>query len=204
MTPVETVTRLAEAGDLVRAAEVLGDAFADYPWTRWTVDPTDHEQRIIELQRIALEHFALPFGAAAVAVADGQIHAVAAWSDSSAIAAGGVDEAVAARVATLEGSRHHASVSAERQVEDLRPKHRHLFLGTVGTSRSMQGRGLATKTLSPLLHASDNMGLDVWLETSSESNVDFYRNLGFEIDGHLVVDGGGPPVWAMCRRSARR
>jgi hypothetical protein len=40
----------------------------------------------------------------------------------------------------------------------------------------------------------------VWLETSSESNVSFHRRLGLEVDGHLVIQGGGPDVWIMARQ----
>ena len=83
---VETITRIAGASDVDRAAAVLADAFADYPWTPWTVDAADHRRRIIALQRIALEHFALPFGAVAVNFVDGAMCSVAAWSDSAAVA----------------------------------------------------------------------------------------------------------------------
>jgi ribosomal protein S18 acetylase RimI-like enzyme len=204
MSRVETVTRLADASDLDRAAEVLGDAFADYPWTRWTVDHSEHRRRIIALQRIALEHFALPFGAISVSTVAGEIRSVAAWSDSAAVSAGNVDVAIQTQVAELEGSRHDASKVADRQVERLRPQKRHLHLGTVGTTRTMQGCGLATKTLAPLIQASDDAAIEVWLETSSESNVSFYRRLGFEVEGHLAIQGGGPDVWVMARRPVAR
>ncbi len=204
MDRVETVTRLADASDLDRAAEVLGDAFADYPWTRWTVDPSDHQRRIVALQRIALEHFALPFGAISVSSVDGEIQSVAAWSDSAAVSAGNVDVAIQTRVADLEGDRHDASKLADRQVETLRPEKRHLYLGAVGTTRTMQGCGLATSTLAPLIQASDDIAIEVWLETSSESNVSFYRRLGFEVEGHLDIQSGGPAVWVMARRPVTR
>jgi hypothetical protein len=44
MIRAEIVMRQADSSDLDRAAEVLGDAFADYPWTRWAVDSSDHER----------------------------------------------------------------------------------------------------------------------------------------------------------------
>lgn len=204
MIPVEIVTRRADSSDLDRAAEVLGDAFADYPWTRWTVDSSDHQRRIIALQRIALEHFAFEFGEISVGVVAGEIQSVAAWSDSAAVSAGTVDEAVQRQVAGLEGSRHEASKAAERQVEPLHPNKQHLYLGAIGTSRAMQGRGLATKTLTPLLQVSDDRALEVWLETSSQSNVEFYRRLGFDVADHLVIEGGGPDVWVMSRQPGRK
>ncbi len=204
MKGVEAVTRFADLDDLDRAAEVLGDAFADYPWTRWTVDASEHRRRIIALQRIALEHVALPFGAVSVTTLAGEIHSVAAWNDSAALSVGNVAASVPTRVAELEGRRHEAARSADHQVEPLRPQKRHLYLGTVGTSQTMQGRGLATKTLEPLLDAADHDAAEVWLETSSESNVNFYRRLGFDVENHLVIRGGGPAVWVMSRQPVTR
>ena len=61
-----------------------------------------------------------------------------------------------------------------------------------------------TKTLAPLIQASDDADIEVWLETSSESNVSFYRRLGFEVEGHLAIQGGGPDVWVMARRPVAR
>src|SRR6516225_4503597 len=45
--------RRAVAADLDAAAAVLADAFADYPWTRWTVDSRRHIERVEGLQRLA-------------------------------------------------------------------------------------------------------------------------------------------------------
>ena len=53
-------TRPLTAVDVDRASDVLGLAFADYPWTRWVVDGRDHVGRITELQRLFLQHLALP------------------------------------------------------------------------------------------------------------------------------------------------
>ncbi len=197
---MEIVTRPASVSDLDAAAEVLGDAFADYPWTRWTVDPIDHRARIVALQRLDLENFALPFGGVSVTTVGGQIQSVAAWLDTASVSAATVDPAVEARSIELEGSRYDASRAAERQVEGLRPSDRHLYLGTVGTATAAQGHGLATKTLAPLLRAGSDGALDVWLETSSQSNVDFYRRLGFAVAEHVIIDSGGPSVWVMVRQ----
>lgn len=194
------VTRFADSNDLDRAAEVLGEAFADYPWTRWTVDPADHQRRIVALQRIALEHFALRFGGVSVSTVDGEIRSVVAWNDSEAASASDLDAAVVHQVAELEGSRHDASKLAEHQVEGFLPNERHLYLATVGTSPMMQGQGLATKTLAPLLQAADGSGLEVWLETSRASNAEFYERRGFEVTSTFAIGGGGPTVWVMSRK----
>jgi GNAT superfamily N-acetyltransferase len=97
----------------------------------------------------------------------------------------------------LEAGR--PSIAAERQLADWRPAQRHLYLGTVGTVPAMRGRGLARRTLSPTLTLADNECIPAFLETSAESNIDFYSTLHFEVIDHRRLADGGPNVWAMLR-----
>ncbi len=188
--------------DLDRAAIVLGAAFAEYAWTRWTVDPVDHQSRITDLQRLTLEHVGLVFGEAWVTTWNGIIESVAVWTDSATINHRVANPAADQHAAELEGSRHEASIAAERQVADWRPTQRHLHLGTVGTMPAMRGRGLATATLLPMLSSADREQIPAFLETSSESNIDFYSVLQFEVIDHRRLADGGPDVWAMLRKPA--
>ena len=70
--------------DLDRAAIVRGEAFAEYAWTRWTVDAVDHQSRITGVQRLTLEHLGLAFGEVWVTTCNGIIESVALWTDSAA------------------------------------------------------------------------------------------------------------------------
>lgn len=196
---MDVVVRRAAEVDLDGAASVLADAFADYAWTRWTVDADDHHRRIEALQRLSLEVFGLLFGEVWVAEADGEIACVAAWNDSGAIDGTRIPADFAETVRELEGDRHHASLEASRVLDPLRPSGRQLFLGVVGTAPSMQRKGLAERTLAPLLAASRALHLPVVLETSSASNVAFYERLGFATVAHAVLSEGGPEVWVMER-----
>ena len=76
-------TRRAGFDDLGRASEVLGEAFAGYPWTRWTVDSDDHQARITRLHLLALENLGMPFGEVWLSTVDGTIQSVAVWMDSA-------------------------------------------------------------------------------------------------------------------------
>ncbi len=198
--PVQMETRRGTRVDLDRASEVLGEAFADYPWTRWTVDPENHLLRITALQRLALQHYGLPFGQVWVSTVDGVVHSVAVWMDSAVVVPTTVDEQLHPLMVTLEGSRHDASLAAQHDVRDWRPDRRHYYLGTIGTTPAMQGRGLARATLTPTLTLADDEGVCAFLETSSASNVAFYSKLGFEVADHRRIGGGGPDVWAMLRQ----
>jgi len=198
--PVQIEVRPGSLSDLDRASEMLGEAFADYAWERWTVDPDDHLRRLIQLFRISIRLYGLPFGQMWVGLVDDVVHSAAMWMDSAIVIPSDVHERVRLVSAELEGVRHEASVAAEREVAGRRPKERHFYLATVGTAPAMQRRGLASAVLLPGLRTADEEGVYAFLETSSESNVAFYSRLGFEVADHHQISGGGPDVWAMLRR----
>jgi GNAT superfamily N-acetyltransferase len=191
-------TRPATGAELDRAAGVLGEAFADYPWTRWTVDPVDHQQRITALQRVALEHYGFPYGQVWVTASGDRLHTVAVWLDSAIDVPAAVQALVSDATARLEGSRHGAAIAAEAEISGWRPGGRHFLLAMIGTVPSMQRRGLAALTLAPVLASLDDEGIDAFLETSSQSNVDLYTGFGFRVVDHRRI-GGGLDVWAMIR-----
>ncbi|MEI6701748.1 MAG: N-acetyltransferase [Actinomycetota bacterium] len=193
-------TRPATINDLERASEVLADAFSDYLWTRWTIDPEDHGERIRLLQFDALRFLGLPLGLVTVTSVDGVIQSVAVWMSSETGESDSVHAQLMTRRAELEGSRHPASLAADMALADLRPLVPHLYLGTVGTSRQFQRQGLGRATLLPGIESADRDGLACYLETSARSNVSFYELLRFEIVGHRQIEGG-PEVWAMLRPS---
>ena len=197
---MEVGIRRARLADIDPASVVLGEAFADYAWTRWTVDPDDHVRRVTELQRLALRSVGFAFGRVWVGTAGGVITSVAVWMDSHVVVPPEVHEDTHLVTAGLEGCRHEASVAAQREVEGWRPKPRHYYLAVVGTAPAMQGRGLATAVLRPGLAAADAENLCAFLETSSASNLAFYGRLGFEATDHRRISGGGPDVWAMLRQ----
>ena len=198
--------RRAGHADVEAASWVLADAFADYPWTRWTVDSDRHLERVQGLQRLAMDRIALPYGEVWVACDDGDnVMSVAVWMPPSSAAPASVLNEVAAAQATLEGSRHEASVKAEACVAGLRPTTPHFYLGAVGTRRDRQREGLGTAVLTPILDRADREDEPVFLETSALENVHFYAGLGFVTISETDVPEGGPHVWMMMRdRSSTR
>ena len=178
---MDVEVRRANDADLDRAAVVLGEAFADYPWTTWTVDPDDHLRRITELQRIALRSYGLGFGQVWVCLVDGIVECAVGWMDSSVEVPASVREQTAPLTAGLEGANHPASVAAQQQIRRWRPERRHYYLATVGTSPLAQRRGVASAVLLPMLAKAQDEQVCAFLETSS----------------------GGPDVWAMLKRPSR-
>lgn len=189
------VVRRANETDVDAACKVLAEAFSDYPWTRWTVDASEHVQRIESLQRLFMERVALPYGEVWVAVEeDDTVVSVAMWSLPATVVPSSVSGAIGADRVRLEGSRFGASVAAEEAVALLRPTRPHYYLGAVGTRTDRQRMGLGAAVLNPVLVRSVKERVDVYLETSSRANVGFYRRLGFGIVGELTIAGGGGGV----------
>ena len=154
LSPVRIETRRGHAS-MDRASEVLGEAFADYPWTRWTVDPEDHLRRVTALQRLALQHYGLPFGQVWVSAVDGVVHSVAVWMDSAVhVPARSMSSYVRAwshsRVrATMRRSQPSAASGLATGTAPLPPRRGR-------NDARMQGRGLARAALAPVLTVADD------------------------------------------------
>jgi GNAT superfamily N-acetyltransferase len=198
----EPEVRCARLDDIDEASEVLSAAFADYAWTRWSVDDDEHLWRIRSLQRLAMAELALPYGQIWLSVDGGSIVSVAVWMEPNPPVPPNVLASVAARSADLEGSRHTQSAAAEAAVASLRPAAPHYYLGAVGTRPDRQGEGFGCAALQPVLTAADEDGVAAYLETSTASNVQFYEHLGFRISAETDVPDGGPHVWAMVRATS--
>lgn len=193
--------RRGTLGDAAGATAVLAEAFADSPWTRWTVDPERHTERIRSLQLLVMERAVLTFGELWVATVGAGIVGAAMWMHPDRVPHSAVWSSMGGETAALEGSRHAASVMAEEELAFLRPTSRHYYLGAVGVDPARQGHGIGTELLNPILLRAEEEAVNVYLETSTESNVAFYVGLGFAVTGQHQLPDGGPHVWAMTRRS---
>ena len=190
--------RRGEAADVTPAAETLAAAFAGYAWTNWTVAADDQEARLRHSFELILRHAILPF--AELWVAD-DCASTAVWlppgSDSAVWPA--FDE-IASELRELAGDRADAGEAAEAETSRLRLREPHWFLVAMGTRPARQRQGLGTALLRPVLEQADV----AQLETTSPENLEFYATLGFEVVDELRIFGGGPHVWSMVRRRARR
>jgi ribosomal protein S18 acetylase RimI-like enzyme len=87
----------------------------------------------------------------------------------------------------------------------MHPTERHWYLETVGVEPGLQGQGIGSGLLQPVLAQADARGEPCYLETASERNVAWYRHLGFEVmRAEVSFFPGGPPSWTMLRPAGRR
>jgi ribosomal protein S18 acetylase RimI-like enzyme len=84
-------------------------------------------------------------------------------------------------------------------IESMHPHEPHWYLATLGTDPEVQGRGIGSALMRPVLEQCDAEGLPAYLESSKERNVPFYARHGFAVVKEVPLPGGGPSIWTMWR-----
>ena len=104
-------------------------------------------------------------------------------------------------LAPLRGSMSRA-ISLDQIVSGARPTTPHWYLAILGTEPALQGRGVGSALLAPVLARCDDEDLPAYLESSKAENVPFYERHGFRGMGELQVPEG-PSLWPMVREPRR-
>lgn len=74
----------------------------------------------------------------------------------------------------------------------------HWYLMLLGVEPSEQGRGIGGALLEPVLQMANSGGYPCWLETTTEQNVRFYQQRGFQVVARGDL-GIGSHYWCMRR-----
>ncbi|KAI0953356.1 hypothetical protein AcW1_007596 [Taiwanofungus camphoratus] len=69
-----------------------------------------------------------------------------------------------------------------------------LYLGSLATAPSKQGRGYGARLVGSLTAEADAQGRSVWLCSSNSNNTSFYERCGFSTTNEFVL-GGNNPTW---------
>ena len=186
--------RLATEHELTRLATVLAEAFADYPWTRWTVPADRHRERVEALQKIYLQELALPHG---MVWTTDTLEAVAAFIPASAVAPA---PDIVDRISALHADRLSVLADSEALLAPYRPDH-DWVLATVGVVPQAKGQGLGTSVVAAGLTIIDSQQGTCLTETSDRRNLAFYHRLGFELSARVAT--AGPAVWNLVRPPQR-
>ena len=91
-----------------------------------------------------------------------------------------------------------------RLLEAKRPRAPHLYLATIGTDPSVQGRGYGSALMRVVLDRCDTDGMPSYVESSKESNIAFYNRHGYELVGEIVVPDSAVKLWLMWREPSRQ
>ncbi len=78
-----------------------------------------------------------------------------------------------------------------------KPSTPHYYLYAIGCRPAERGKGYGGQLMEVGLEKANLDGLPVYLESSKESNISFYRRYGFEVMKKIVPTQGCPPLWLM-------
>ncbi len=95
------------------------------------------------------------------------------------------------------------STRAVREIERRHPAGPHYYLSVLGTDPAQQGGGVGSALLTAMLDRCDETQTAAYLESSKESNVDFYAHHGFAVKERIELPDG-PPLWLMWREPRDR
>lgn len=94
------------------------------------------------------------------------------------------------------------ALAVANAIEDHFPTGEYWYLHIAGCDPAAQGRGLGAAVVRSGLDRILGSGLPAYLETATESNLGFYRALGFDVTGDWAVPKGGPRFWSMMRSAS--
>jgi len=80
-----------------------------------------------------------------------------------------------------------------------KPAKPHYYLFAIGSRSAKQGKGIGGTLMTAGLKRADLEKMPVYLESSKERNIAFYRRYGFEMIEKIIPTNGCPPIWSMWR-----
>jgi GNAT superfamily N-acetyltransferase len=191
------MARAAARGDAESASRTLARAFLDDPLFCYFL-PNDRT-RAGQLQRLFRLLFRIALCHGACNVSHG-VEAVALWLPPGQwripfyryIIDGPEFLRIFGPIACL-----HA-LGGMDHIERSHPRAPHFYLQTLGTDPDHQGKGFAGSVMRRQLAFVDAARMPVYLESSKERNIPFYRSFGFDVTGEIVLPGG-PTLHSMWR-----
>jgi GNAT superfamily N-acetyltransferase len=95
--------------------------------------------------------------------------------------------------------RSLAKIRFLMDIEKAHYKLPHYYLSLLAVAPEMQGKGLGTALMQPILQVCDREGIPAYLETETESNVRYYTGKGFRVLQEIATSDGLSRVWTMLR-----
>lgn len=196
-SPSTIAVRPADAAESAVVSDVLAAAFDEDPVFGWMMPaPAKRLRRLVRFFAIELGAIVFPKGTvwttdardgAALCLPPGE------WRMPPTVALG---HGVA--YTRVFGPRLPHSLALLSQMERKHHRRPHYYIPYVGVRPEIQGRGIGSELLRPILERCDREGLPAYLEATCERNVALYERLGFERRHEFSVLGS-PPLLPMLR-----
>lgn len=190
--------RKARAGDLNVLKAVIARAFDDDPFVNWlVVQDARRARRIFDLMALELD-MQMQKGEV---YTSGDVQGAAIWSPPGKASISFVAQLRSVRplASSTSWKRLPSILSTFHMLEQKHPKEAHYYLGVLGVDPDLQGRGLGTQLMRPVLDMCDRDHVPAYLESSKEKNVPLYERNGFKVTEVLQLPKDGPTLWLMFR-----
>jgi ribosomal protein S18 acetylase RimI-like enzyme len=192
----KVVSAAVDDRDAVAAA--LSEAFYDDPVMSWIMrDDASRHRRLRGLFSVLLRGHYLPLGT--VWTTPGYAGAALWAPPGRAIIPGPTVLRHSPFLVRALGASTLRALRALSHVEEQHPEEPHWYLGVLGTRPELQGKGIGSALLEPVLERCDDEGVPAYLESSKHSNIAFYERHGFTVTGEIPLPPDGPAVWPMWR-----
>lgn len=193
-------TRLAGPDDVPTIAAVLSRAFYEDPFMTFALP--DASSRLERAKGMFSAQLEMVFLHTAEIHTTPELAGAAIWTPPHPPEPPAPDDRrIGERMRDLFGDRLPVIGEALGEIYHHRPTGEQWYLDFLGTDPGRQGEGVGCSVLEPVLERCDATATPATLWTTTERNVRFYTNRGFEVTADLQPRVG-PRVWWM-RRTPR-
>lgn len=196
--PQEVLVRRMQPSERPAVVSVMARAFDDDPFANWIVAQDKRRARRIYDFMDAGMRLSEPHNE--VYTTEG-VEGGALWSPPGKWKTGILDQVrLLPLMVRATGLRNLAGrFGGFNMVEKHHPNEPHWYLLALGVEPDLQGRGIGSKLMAPVLEMCDRDRTPAYLESSKERNVPLYERHGFKVTERLELPKGGPPIWLMWR-----
>ncbi|HEX4442315.1 MAG TPA: GNAT family N-acetyltransferase [Galbitalea sp.] len=191
--------RLAVAADAPAIGEVFARAFANDPVTSWvTPDPMRRVRLLRRLNTLIAHYEGIPHGATYVAGDGTEVVGAAIWQPPGRHPVTASSIPFSLRAGRAIGRDIPRMISAGRAAAAARARNGGWYLQLLGVDPRAQNTGIGSALVREQLRIIDDQRSPATLETTVE-NLPFYRHLGFEPVGEIVIGRGAPLEYSLLR-----
>lgn len=199
--PISATVRKVRPEDRKQLTAVMTRAFDDDPIANWfAAQDKRRARRIYDFMDVAYR-ITSPGGELYTPDA---LQGGAYWSPPGKWKMGMLQQLMLlpAMVRTSTLRRVPAIMGGLNAIEKKHPHEPHYYLLALGVEPDLQGHGIGTQLMAPVLERCDKERVPAYLESSKERNVPLYERNGFKVTEELIVPNGGPKIWLMWRDPA--